>query len=343
MGLNPRAPGRTFVLVLPKRIDRPVTLGTLAMSVLLTFGLVAFVVLVLCAGGGVALMTHRRTPCAGIVVLMAMPVLGIFLAFAGYMMLAPSIAGPGILSFSPGMGMVLRGGLTHPGEALPPWSLATREATQRPETKAEAHEPAATPPRAEAPEAAGIQYSPAAKAANAHTASPPEWVGAPPRRTPEGYQVSVATDPFATPLECQRQLPEVLRRAVDQYVALYLGDEALAARIELPAEFILRQVVKAQWEESYESSVGPMVRWHALLLFDKQLNAQIDEAYHRCLVQYRVLRLGVLLAGVLALLAAAWAYLRLDLATGGRYRWRLRLAAGAAILGVIAAGWAILA
>ncbi len=324
------------------------------MSAFLVFPLVALVLSLFLAGGLIALIAHRRTRMAGIGVLLALPLVAVILAIAGYVMLAPLVMEPAVDSLPPRLGMVLREGLPHPGQPIPSWSLATGKATQGPHTQAEVEEPPPAPPGplhaeaaevpmgAEAPDAQMGQAA-ASKPAAATSASRPEWVGASPRRTQDGYQVSVATDPFATPLECQRQLPEVVRQAVAQYVALYLGDEALAAQIELPLEFLLREVVRAQWEEAYESSVGPMVRLHALLVFDGKCNARIDEAAHQRLVQHRVGRLGLILAGVLALLAAAWAYLRLDLATGGRYRWRLRLAAGAAILGVVAAGWAMLA
>lgn len=154
--------------------------------------------------------------------------------------------------------------------------------------------------------------------------------------------MSVATDPFATPLECERQLPDVLRQAVAQYAALYLGDETAGARVELSPEFVRSEVLKAQWEEAFQSSVGPMVRLHALLLFDREANARIEEAYHRHLVQHRVEYLAVIVAGILVVLGVAWAYLRVDLATGGRYRWRLRLVAAAALLSVAATGWAVL-
>lgn len=305
----------------------------------MVFWFFGFLFLVLPACLIVLAMHHRRTWMPGIV-LMVIPMALLIFMFMSYWAMGPFVFPPVLvlrhfdrmLRDAPALSE--KGGPASSAErnrAMPPPNGVQAEAEE---------EPVVSTPRAQAP-AGGPTAGTAKPSAMGAGASPPEWVGSSPRRTPAGYQMSVATDPFATPLECQRQLPEVLRRAVAQYIAVYLGDEALAARIELPPEFVGSQIVKAQWEEPFESSVGPMVRLHALLVFDHKVNARIDEACHQHRIQDRVWRLGVILAGILAVLAAAWGYLKLDLATDGRYRWRLRLAAGLAILGVAAAGWAM--
>jgi|GEM_PF-3714410 len=323
-------------------------------------GLVFFLFLT----GIVALSVHRRFP-AFWPMLLVVPMIMLILPFGVYVLSGPVVfARRGPAMVGPPVDSLPRGArpqsapdsaaaMPSPHAAVPALpGLTGKGAEPRHAARAEAEETPAATSRAEperALEPAGGDATSAAKAPGAGPPEaagpsgwPPEWLGAPPRRTEAGYQISVATDPFATPLECDRQLPEVLRRAVAQYVALYLGDEAAAAQIELPAEFIRTEIVKAQWEEPFQSSIGPMVRLHALLVFDRKINARIDEAYQRLLAEHRVWQLGVIVTGVLGALAAAWAYLRLDLATAGRYRWRLRLAAAAAILAVVAAGWAVL-
>lgn len=285
----------------------------------------------------IVLAMHRRTWMPGIVLLVIPMALLIFM-FMSYLALGPLVFPPVLVLRQ--FDRMLRDAPAvseKGGAASSPERNRAMPAPNGVQAEAE-EEPAVSTPGAQAP-AGGPTAGTAKPSAMAAGASPPEWVGSSPRRTPAGYQMSVATDPFATPLECQRQLPEVLQRAVAQYIAAYLGDEALAARIELPPEFVRSEIVKAQWEEPFESSVGPMVRLHALLVFDHKVNTRIDEACHHHRIQERVWRLGVILAGILAVLAAAWAYLKLDLATDGRYRWRLRLATGLAVLGIVAAGW----
>ncbi len=304
--------------------------------------------------GSVALVLYRRTRLLGVALLFLLPGAALVVTLWLYLFAGP----PAVLHTA----QVAVSNWTHDSHdsAVFSWesSRTLPQAAESgqvafPSPKAEAEEdPAPVPPAtsegAASPAAAEAAGKPAAATATPPlrrprpASPPPEWVGAPPRRTETGYQMSVATDPFATPLECERQLPETVRNAVAQYVALYLGDPQAASTIELPWEFVRTEIVKAQWEEPYESSVGPMVRRHALLVFDKQVNARIDEAYHQAVVEQRVGRLATAVAGVLAVLAAAWSYLRLDLATAGRYRWALRLVAATAILALVAAGWAIL-
>jgi hypothetical protein len=186
-----------------------------------------------------------------------------------------------------------------------------------------------------APEATDPSGRPAGANPPARRPARPNWVEAPPRRVGDAYEIAVATDPFATRLECEARLPQALERAVAQYAAVYLGDDEAASQIRLPLDFLRTKVVAEEWEEPFDSSVGPMVRIHALLRFDRAANARIDEAWQRRVVEARLWGLGTALCGVLATLAVAWAYVRLDLATGGAYRWRLRMAAALVILAIL--------
>ena len=109
------------------------------------------------------------------------------------------------------------------------------------------------------------------------------------------------------------------------------------AGIVLPPDELRRQVVKDQWEEVRQYSVGPMTQLHVLVEFDRKIKDRILEEHQRMVVAGRVWRAGVGLIALLAFLAVFYGYLRIDLATGGAYRARLRLAVAAAILGVVAA------
>lgn len=86
----------------------------------------------------------------------------------------------------------------------------------------------------------------------------------------------------------------------------------------------------------------PMVRLHALLEFDREVNARLDEAWRRAVVRGKLWALGTAGSVLLLVLSACWGYLKTDLATGGAYRWRLRVASGLAIAMVLLIGLAAL-
>jgi hypothetical protein len=170
--------------------------------------------------------------------------------------------------------------------------------------------------------------------------TPPAWVNAPPRVVGDSYEMSIVVGPWKTRQECNAELPGELQRALDEYVQTC---EPAGNRIGLPTDYLQQHLVKQEWEEDIQSkSVGPMKRLHVLLRFDHEVKNRIVEAIHRGIVTGRLLSVGIGLAGVFWLLAVVYGYLRIDLATGGIYRGRLRFAAALAILGLVAAALATL-
>ncbi len=153
----------------------------------------------------------------------------------------------------------------------------------------------------------------------------PAWVDAQPSRTGDAYQVVVVAGPYTTRLECDQAMPEQLYRAVDEYAELYLGDER-GRRVGLSDEFLRKHVIVEQWEEQFQSSVGPMVRLHARLIFDTRTNSELKERLRRAIVSERLAVAGCGLAAILLLLSGCFGALRLDNATAGRYRGRMAFA-----------------
>lgn len=179
------------------------------------------------------------------------------------------------------------------------------------------------------------------EAATLHVAETnrPEWVDEPPGRGPNGrYQRSLTLGPFTTREECEAALPAALELAATEYTAKYLGEQA-AARIDLSVEQLRQQLVAETWEETIQASVGPMVQLHILLRFDSAFNGLLKQHWHRAQVQERIAGIGALMFLVLSLLFVAFAYLKIDLATAGAYRGRLKLAAAAVILTLTAGTW----
>ena len=162
----------------------------------------------------------------------------------------------------------------------------------------------------------------------------PAWIDAPPQVVDDAYQMSISVGPYTTRAECDAKLPEALQEALDQYVEVCLGDQTVD-RVRLPVEYLRKEIVKEQWEETRQHSVGPMVWLHVLLKFDRKLKDQVLEAYGRATVNRRLQLVGAWAALGLGLLTVAFGYLKIDMATGGAYRGRLRLGIAAVILGVI--------
>ena len=163
----------------------------------------------------------------------------------------------------------------------------------------------------------------------------PAWVNAPPQLVGDAYQMSIAVGPYTTRAECDAKLPEALQEALGHYVDVCLGDQAVDD-IRLPADYLRQQLVKAQWEETRQLSVGPMIWLHVLLQFDRKIKDRILEEHRQAIIGQRLHAAATWSAIGLALLTVAFGYLKIDLATGGVYRGRLRLAAAAAILGLVA-------
>ncbi len=164
----------------------------------------------------------------------------------------------------------------------------------------------------------------------------PEWVDweeGVPYKAGKACQMRIAVGPYSTRSECNQKLPERLHEAIDQYVAVYAGPEA-REKVRLPLDYIQSRLVQAEWPETVDIGIPGVsaIQLHVLLEFDHEANATITEQWDRAVVNGRLAGIGGLAAGVLLLLSAVYGYLKIDLATKGAYRGRLRLAATGLIL-----------
>jgi tetratricopeptide (TPR) repeat protein len=158
----------------------------------------------------------------------------------------------------------------------------------------------------------------------------PDWVDKPSRRVGDSFQISVSTEPFSTRMECEAHIPYALQSAVDQYVELSL-DRRWIGWVRLSPDQ-LRQLVADQWEEIKDYSFGKMAQIHLLVNFDQKAKELISETLSFRIFTDRAAVVGMIFIGLWLFLAAIWGYLKIDLATKGAYRNRLRFAAGFAIL-----------
>ena len=179
-------------------------------------------------------------------------------------------------------------------------------------SRQEQHRAVEAVPRVERNDAAEPKKD-AAKAPVAQ-GKPPDWVNKPPHVVDDSYEMPIVVGPYTTRQECDAKLPEELQNAVDRYAEMCLG-EPPAARIVLPADYLRQHLVRDQWEEVREYSVGPMTQLHVLLRFDPEAKDRILAEHRRGIVAARLWLTGIGLAAVLGLLAAVYAYLRIGMAT----------------------------
>jgi len=187
------------------------------------------------------------------------------------------------------------------------------------------------------PKPAVAEVAAAAPPTSAPTTTRPVWVDHPPQPSEGAYEVAVKAGPWKTRLECEQAMADEVDWAVETYVAWKIGEEA-RSHVRLPHDYLRREVIRQQWLEKINTSLGEMFNLHALLRFDGQTDKLLQSQWGETLAMGRVVGSGAILGAVLVLLTVVWGYLKIDLATAGAYRWRLRLAAAALILAVGAAG-----
>ena len=137
---------------------------------------------------------------------------------------------------------------------------------------------------------------------------PPAWVKALPKTQGDVYLMTRQTDPYTTSLECEREVPRALQSAVSEYAQLRLGsDQAKNVRL---SDNELRQLERDRWIETRAIDVGgetkDMLTVHLLIGFDPAMQQEISTMAENAVVTQRLQGAGVVLGGVLGLLAFVW-------------------------------------
>ncbi|HVW38971.1 MAG TPA: hypothetical protein VHB99_16765, partial [Pirellulales bacterium] len=158
------------------------------------------------------------------------------------------------------------------GDAVSPGESA---ATSTENTATPPHPPAAPQPAA-APAAAAPKGEPIRK--QTAGAGRPSWMDEPTGKQNVTFRTIATAGPYSTAQECHEKLNEAIREAIEHYVDRYLPNRS-GVKIDLPPSFIHNQLVRGEWLEQSEYSVGPMYNLHALLVFDPQANHEIDRLY----------------------------------------------------------------
>ena len=109
---------------------------------------------------------------------------------------------------------------------------------------------------------------------------PPDWISRPPH--PEqgddgqrAYVAAAASGRYATPAECERAIIPAINEIVARYVAEYLPN-APDGDLALDADYIHNSLIKQEYWEPVDTSVGPMHQLHDLLVFDSRVRNELD-------------------------------------------------------------------
>ncbi len=137
---------------------------------------------------------------------------------------------------------------------------------------------------------------------------PPAWVKGELTKKNGVYFLTRQTDPYSTTLECDRDVPAALQSAVSEYAQLLLGNDQ-AKNVRLP-EDDLQHLERDRWVEPRTIEVGGetkrMHTLHLLIGFDPTMQQEIRMMAENATVAQRLKGAGVVLGGVLGLLALVW-------------------------------------
>ncbi len=172
------------------------------------------------------------------------------------------------------------------------------------------------------------------------TTEQPAWMSIPSEEALVRHQQVIASKLYFSSQETESDLDSAMEDAVSRYVNNYLGESNASLLIRHDTEFIRSNLVKEQFEEVWNVKQfdKKMYRRHVLLDFNDSFRSRIDGEWRDVVQTSKVLTTGLGAFGLLGLMGVAFAYLRLDTVTKGRYSGRLQFVAAAAILALSAAG-----
>lgn len=170
----------------------------------------------------------------------------------------------------------------------------------------------------------------------------PAWVAAQPQRVNGEYRIPVEIGPYHSLAECRQHLRDTVAQAIDDYVELLVGPAA-RGKVKLPWSYVEQRIIRERFEESRvfqltSTQQATMHSLHVLLGFDQAANQYIRQLWRTAEGLLHLARVGLLFAIIVWTIAVVWGYLRLDLASHGRYRWSLR----SAMLILMALPWVLI-
>jgi hypothetical protein len=169
----------------------------------------------------------------------------------------------------------------------------------------------------------------------------PEWTKGP--QTANGRElVCLSSQRFATLAEAEQQITsEALWRVKERYknrevtelTGVFPNSPGWEPPLEIIDQFAVVNMVGEVKDKDFGNGItGKIYRAHLKLDFSPNLRDELEASWRGYTAQQRLIGLGSALGLVTLVLGAVAGYFRLDDATGGAYRWRLKLAAAALIV-----------
>jgi len=156
----------------------------------------------------------------------------------------------------------------------------------------------------------------------------PDWVGQPEHVSENSVLISLSSKQWATVEEADREILKEARKRVREY---FHAHHAFKSHWTISDELLKQHALGAPNVEKItrktETSTFEVYRVHRQLTLSKTLHDSLYPVWREQIVQSRLWILGGLLGFITLILATSSTYLRLDAATSGLYRFRLKLAA----------------
>ena len=171
----------------------------------------------------------------------------------------------------------------------------------------------------------------------------PDWLVNPPKQVGNVRRIVVASGPFSTIEECQRNLDRKMYDVVRNRM-IDLSRSSLAQRnapaeladVGLGGDYIRRELCTDEFVDTLDSSVGEMKQVHALLEFNEAQDAMLIDRARSYSRQEGLQDVSLIGGGLLASVATLFGLLKVDTWTRGYYTKRLFLGVPAAIITVLA-------
>lgn len=146
--------------------------------------------------------------------------------------------------------------------------------------------------------------------------------------------------------EMREDFRQKVEQRVNEYIDLQLLEEGASRHIDLPYSYIQENIIKIEYPETGDDSIDEngkqMVTTHARLVFSPEVNKHIRKLYKDTVVVHRIGFFAAIAGMFLAFVGTIYGYFRLDTATKGYYSGRLKMAAIAIFILILAAGSGIL-
>jgi hypothetical protein len=166
----------------------------------------------------------------------------------------------------------------------------------------------------------------------------PNWIESAPTYEDGVLSVAVKAGPYRSVRECEPDLQREVSVAVTEFINDHLHAKHASTFINFSLdELRRRKVVREQFSEQLETSLGVMSQVHAKLAFDSGFRDELDLRWSEIRARSKLAQIGLGASIITLLLGTLFSYFKLDTATKGYYTGRLQFLTAGTILTLVAA------